>query len=47
MTGGINLMMKTMYVSDVWAMGILMGYSLVICGFAWNLEKFEKRRKKK
>ncbi|EKM78301.1 hypothetical protein AGABI1DRAFT_75828 [Agaricus bisporus var. burnettii JB137-S8] len=46
MTGGINLMMKTMYVSDVWAMCILMGYSLVICGFAWNLEKFEKRRKK-
>jgi len=35
LTGVINMKVETMYVSDTWAMCILIGYSLVVCGIAW------------
>ncbi|KAK4685828.1 glucosaminylphosphatidylinositol acyltransferase, partial [Tremellales sp. Uapishka_1] len=35
LTGAINLSVQTMYASRVVSMGILVGYSVAICGIAW------------
>jgi len=35
MTGVVNLALPTMYASDVKAMGILLGYSGLVCTVAW------------
>ncbi|KDQ51682.1 hypothetical protein JAAARDRAFT_163439 [Jaapia argillacea MUCL 33604] len=40
-TGLTNLMIPTMYTSDIWAMVVLGGYALGVCGVAWT---FRKRR---
>ena len=35
MTGLVNVSMETMYVGEGMAMGVLVGYSVVVCGLAW------------
>ncbi|KAF8965738.1 GWT1-domain-containing protein [Flammula alnicola] len=38
LTGLVNLSVSTMYASDVWALSILCGYSLALCGAAWVVD---------